>query len=52
LNSDDPDVYDDERTPIYDAFKMNQLTNNYVFKVGMDFKSLIEFKDAISEWLY
>lgn len=29
---------------------MSQLTNNYVFKVGMDFKSLIEFKDAISEW--
>lgn len=29
---------------------MSQLTNNYVFKVGMDFRSLIEFKDAISEW--
>lgn len=29
---------------------MSKLTKNYVFKVGIDFKSLSKFKDAISEW--
>jgi len=50
INSDDPNVSDGEKAPVYNVFKMSQLTKNYVFKVGMDFKSLMEFKDAIREW--
>ena len=41
---------DNEREHVYDQFKMSQLTKGYVFKVGMDFKSLTKFKDAIREW--
>jgi len=29
---------------------MSQLTPTFKFKVGMDFKSIAEFKEAIKEW--
>lgn len=50
LDSDDPDLSGDERAPAYDVFNPSQLTKDYVFTVGMDFKSLKEFKDGIREW--
>jgi hypothetical protein len=50
LDSDDPDLSGDERAPACDVFRPNQLTKDYVFTVGMDFKSLEEFKNGIREW--
>jgi len=50
LLSDDPDDSDSEGLPRYHEFKMGELTKDYKFKVGMDFKSIAEFKEAISEW--
>ena len=46
LDSDDPDLSGDERAPANDVFKPSQLTKDYVFIVGMDFRSLKEFKDG------
>jgi len=50
LVSDDPDDSDAEGLPRYPEFKMSELTKDYKFKVGMDFKSIAEFKEAITEW--
>ncbi len=50
LGSSDPDASDDEQAPAYDTFKMEELTASYKFKVGLEFKSLVEFKEAIIEW--
>ncbi|XP_039683818.1 uncharacterized protein [Medicago truncatula] len=50
LLSDDLDDFDYEGLPRYPEFKMGELTKDYKFKVGMDFKSIAEFKEAISEW--
>ena len=40
LDSDDPDVSGDEKAHVYGVFKVSQLTKDYEFKVGMNFKSL------------
>jgi len=50
LDSDDPDLSGDERTPAYDVFQPSQLTKDCVFTVGMDFRSLKEFKDGVREF--
>ncbi|XP_024636474.1 uncharacterized protein [Medicago truncatula] len=50
LYSDDPDESDFERGPRAYVFKMSQLTPAFKFKVGMDFKSIVEFRMAIREW--
>jgi hypothetical protein len=50
LVSDDPDDSDSEGVPRYPQFKMGELTKDYKFKLGMDFKSIAEFKEAITEW--
>jgi hypothetical protein len=50
VDSDDPDLSGDERAPVYDVFMPSQLTKDYVFTVGMDFKSPKEFKDGVREW--
>lgn len=50
LDSDDPDLSGDERAPAYDVFNPSQLTKDYVFTVGMDFKSLKDFKEGVREW--
>jgi len=47
LDSDDPDLSGDERAPAYDVFQPNQLTKDYVFTIGMDFRSLKEFSDGV-----
>jgi len=45
-----PDESDAERGLRADVFKMSQLTPAFKFKVGIDFKSIAEFKMAIREW--
>jgi dimeric dUTPase (all-alpha-NTP-PPase superfamily) len=50
LDSDDPDLSGDERGPAYNVFQPSQLTKDYVFTVGMDFRSLKEFKEGVKEW--
>jgi len=50
LDSADPDLSGDERAPAYDVFQPSQLTKDYVFTVGMDFRSLKEFKDGVRKW--
>jgi len=50
LGSSDPDVSDDDQGPRYEKFVMADLHKKYKFKVGLEFKSLAEFKEAIIEW--
>ncbi|GAU23826.1 hypothetical protein TSUD_27360 [Trifolium subterraneum] len=40
LNSSDPDTSDNEKTPKYEKFRMEELTAKYKFKVGLEFSSL------------
>jgi len=50
LYSSNPDNSDHENGPKYAKFRKEQLNENYEFKLGMEFNSLKEFKDAIIEW--
>ena len=50
LDSSDPDASGDEKEPRYDKFNMDELSKIYKFKVGLEFKSLAKFKEAIIEW--
>lgn len=53
LVSSDPDEEGNEgriRRPKYEKFRPADLNKNYQFKVGLEFTSLNEFKDAIREW--
>ncbi|KAI5408446.1 hypothetical protein KIW84_054325 [Lathyrus oleraceus] len=50
LGSSDPDASDQESGPRYPRFKMEEPENNYKFKVGLEFVSLDEFKEANTEW--
>lgn len=49
LYSSDPDNSDHENGPKYAKFRKEQLNEKYEFKLGMEFNSLREFKDAIIE---
>jgi hypothetical protein len=50
LDSSDPDDSDHEPWPRYEKFRKEQLNKDYEFRLGMEFNSLKEFKDAIREW--
>jgi len=50
LGSSDPDNSDEEKGPRYEKFRMEQRNKTFKFKVGMEFKSLAEFKEALTEW--
>ncbi|XP_039685105.1 uncharacterized protein [Medicago truncatula] len=50
LGSSDPDDSDEEKGPRYEKFRMEQLNKKFKFKVGIEFKSLDEFKEALTEW--
>jgi hypothetical protein len=50
LDSSDPDNSDHESGPKYEKFRKEQLNAQYQFKLGMEFNSMKEFKDAIIEW--
>nr|XP_004489869.1 uncharacterized protein LOC101510316 [Cicer arietinum] len=51
LDNSDPDSNSNkEKRPKYDQFRVEELNKNYKFKLGLEFKSLVEFKDAIREW--
>lgn len=50
LGSSGPDASDNENEPKYPRFNMEELNKNYKFKVGLEFGSLEEFKEAIIEW--
>ena len=50
LESDDPDDFDSEKGPKFEKFRKEQLNKKFEFKLGMEFNSLREFKDAIIEW--
>ncbi|XP_058741902.1 uncharacterized protein LOC131614317 [Vicia villosa] len=50
LNSPDPDDSGDEKRPKFERFKKEHLNKDYKFKWGMEFNSLVDFKDAIREW--
>jgi len=50
LGSSDPDVSDDDQGPRYEKFVMADLHKKYKFKVGLEFKSLAEFKETITKW--
>lgn len=49
LGISDPNALDNEKGLEYDKFRMDELENNYKFKVGLEFLSLYEFKEEISE---
>jgi hypothetical protein len=49
LGSSDPDDSDDD-TIKYEQFSKEQLNKDFKFKLGMEFNSLVEFKEAIIEW--
>ncbi|CAL5198392.1 unnamed protein product [Lathyrus oleraceus] len=51
LGSSDHDASDKEKDPKYPRFKMKDLDKNYKFRVGLEFVTLEEFKEAIIEWL-
>ncbi|KAI5415887.1 hypothetical protein KIW84_041067 [Lathyrus oleraceus] len=50
LESSDLDASDEEKDTKYPKFKMEDLDKNYKFGVGLEFVSLDEFKEAITEW--
>ena len=50
LGSSDPDDSDTEKGPEYERFRMEHMHKKFKFKIGMEFSSLKEFKDAIIEW--
>lgn len=50
LDSSDPDASDGENGIRYEKFRPEQLNAQYEFKLGMEFNSLTQFKDAIREW--
>lgn len=50
LGSSDPNDSDEEKGPRYEKFRMEQLNKKFKFKVGMEFRSLAEFKEALTEW--
>lgn len=50
LGSSDPDASDEEKDLKYPRFKMEDFDKNYKFIVGLEFVSLAEFKEAITEW--
>jgi len=50
LGSSGPEASDEEKGPRYEKFRMEQLNKKFKFKVGMEFKSLAEFKEALTEW--
>lgn len=49
FSSSDPDASDKEKDPKYPRFKMEDLDKNYKFKVGLEFVSLEEFKEAVTQ---
>ncbi|XP_058776394.1 uncharacterized protein LOC131650710 [Vicia villosa] len=49
LDSSEPDVSGDEKEPRYPRFKIEELSKSYMFKVGLEFGSLDEFKEAFTE---
>lgn len=51
LGSSYPDAFEDEKLPKYEKLKKEKLEKDYEFKLGMEFNSLTDFKDAIIEWL-
>ncbi|XP_058761902.1 uncharacterized protein LOC131657970 [Vicia villosa] len=50
LDSSDPDESGDEKNPKYEKFRSELMNKDFKFKLGMEFNSLVEFKDAIREW--
>lgn len=50
LGSSDPDDSDREKGPKYERFRKTQLCKTFQFKVGVEFSSTKEFKEAIIEW--
>ena len=50
LDSLDPYESDHEGGPRYENFRREQLNKNFEFRLGMEFNSLREFKDAMIEW--
>ena len=50
LDSSDPDESGHEGGPKYEKFRREQLNKNFEFRLGMEFNSLREFKDAMIEW--
>jgi hypothetical protein len=50
LDSSDPDASDGEHGIRFEKFRPEQLNADYQFKLGMEFNSLKQFKDAIREW--
>ncbi|XP_058756746.1 uncharacterized protein LOC131629959 [Vicia villosa] len=47
---DDSDMGEKPSKPKYDNFRSELLNKDFQFKLGMEFKSLSKFKDAIREW--
>ena len=50
LDSSNPEESDHEGGPRYEKFRREQLNKNFEFRLGMEFNSLREFKDAMIEW--
>jgi len=50
LDISDPDNSDHENGPKYPKLRKEQLNTKYEFKLGMEFNSVWEYKDAIIEW--
>ncbi|XP_058783990.1 uncharacterized protein LOC131658743 [Vicia villosa] len=50
LNSSDPDESCDEDKPKYEKFRKEHLNKDFKFKWGMEFNTLVDFKEAIREW--
>ncbi|MCH82669.1 hypothetical protein A2U01_0003480 [Trifolium medium] len=50
LGSSDPDDSNEERGPKYPKFRKEALHANFEFEKGMEFNSLVEFKDVIRHW--
>lgn len=50
LNNSDLDEFDSEKGHKYENFRIEQLNEDYEFNIGMEFNSLVEFKDSIIEW--
>ncbi|XP_058733150.1 uncharacterized protein LOC131604746 [Vicia villosa] len=49
-DADESDIDDKPSKPKYEKFRSELLNKDFQFKLGMEFISLTEFKDAIREW--
>lgn len=50
LDISDSDESGDREGPKFERYRKKHLNKDYKFKWGMEFNSIVDFKEAIREW--